>query len=81
MKENHLHTVSIDRELVQYEQRDCEHARIACSIVTRGAFGTTPSPHRAGSPVGKLFDHSYKVFFPNFAMQREVAKNLADVPE
>ena len=28
--------------------------------------------------MGKLFDHPYKVFFPNFAMQREVARNLAD---
>jgi hypothetical protein len=29
--------------------------------------------------VGKLFDHPYQVFFPNFEMQREIASNIADL--
>jgi hypothetical protein len=45
----------------------------------RGAFGTTPAQHQAGAQVGKLFDHPYNVFFPNLDMQREIAKNIADL--
>ena len=76
VKENHLHTVRIGRELVQYDSVSAA-APWRLLGATRGAFGTTAAPHAAGSAVGKLFDHSYKVFFPNFAMQREVARNLA----
>ncbi len=76
-KENYLHTVKIGKELIQYKSvsRTKPYTLLDCQ---RGAFGTTASAHRAGDAVGKLFDHSYKVFFPNFAMQREVARNLAE---
>ncbi len=77
VKENHLRTVRIGRELVQYDSVAATRPYRLLGA-TRGAFGTTAAPHRAGSVVGKLVDHSYKVFFPNFEMQREVAKNLAD---
>ena len=77
VKENHLHTVRIGRELVQYDSVSST-APWRLLGATRGAFGTKASAHAAGSTVGKLFDHSYKVFFPNFAMQREVAHNLVD---
>ena len=75
-KENFLRTVRIDRELIQYDSVTTTRP-FRLRGATRGAFGTTPSDHRAGAVVGKLFDHSYKVFFPNFAMQRDVARNLA----
>ena len=74
---NTLHTVRIGRELMQYDSVSAA-APWRLRGVTRGAFGTTASAHAAGSVAGKLFDHPYKVFFPDFAMQREVAKNLAD---
>ncbi len=74
---NTLHTVRIGRELVQYDSVSAA-APWRLLGVTRGVFGTKASAHAAGSAVGKLFDHPYKVFFPNFAMQREVARNLAD---
>jgi len=74
---NHLHTVRIGTELIQYKSVS-PTAPYVLRDAQRGAFGTTAAAHRAGDPVGKLLDHSYKVFFPNFAMQREVAKNLAD---
>ena len=73
---NWLHTVMIEQELIRYRAvsatspwklLDCE----------RGAFGTRRSAHTKGSEVGKLLDHPYKVFFPNFEMQREIARNLA----
>jgi hypothetical protein len=76
-KENHLRTVRIDRELLQYDSVTTAPPYRLLGVL-RGAFGTTASPHRAGATVGKLFDHSYKVFFPNYDMQREVARNLAD---
>lgn len=76
VKENHLHTARIGKELVQYDSVSSTPPWRLLGA-TRGAFGTTAVAHAAGSTVGKLFDHSYKVFFPNFAMQREVARNLA----
>jgi hypothetical protein len=77
VKENYLHTVRIGRELVQYDSVSST-APWRLLGATRGAFGTQAAAHAAASVVGKLFDHSYKVFFPNFAMQREVARNLVD---
>ena len=75
--ENHLRTVRIGAELVQYDSVTTV-APWRLLGATRGAFGARASAHAAGDTVGKLFDHSYKVFYPNFAMQREVARNLAD---
>ncbi|HEX4935194.1 MAG TPA: hypothetical protein VFV33_18545, partial [Gemmatimonadaceae bacterium] len=74
---NALHTVRIGSELIQYRAVSSAppYRLLDCQ---RGAFGTTASPHAAGDTVGKLFDHPYNVFFPNFAMQREVARHLAD---
>jgi hypothetical protein len=43
----------------------------------RGAFGTQPSAHAKGEPVGKLLDYPYEVFFPDFDLQQEIAGNLA----
>ncbi len=73
---NYLHTVKIGSELIQYRAVTAQppFRLLDCQ---RGAFGTTAAPHHAGSVIAKLLDHSYKVFFPNFAMQREVASNLA----
>ncbi|MFN8666850.1 MAG: hypothetical protein U0164_06555 [Gemmatimonadaceae bacterium] len=74
---NALHTVRIGTELIQYRTvtATAPYLLLDCQ---RGAFGTRAAAHVAGDTVGKLFDHPYNVFFPNFAMQREVARNLAD---
>ncbi len=77
VKENYLHTVKIGHELIQYRAVTATPPYRLLDA-DRGAFGTAAAAHPAGESVGKLFDHSYKVFFPNFAMQREVARNLAD---
>jgi len=75
-KANWLHTVVVGQELIRYRAvsatapwmlLDCE----------RGAFGTKASAHRAGTAVGKLVDHPYKVFYPTIDMQDEIARNLA----
>jgi hypothetical protein len=75
-KANWLHTVVIDRELIRYRSVSASEpwTLLGCE---RGAFGTTASPHRAGTAVGKLVDHPYKVFFPTIDLQDEIARNLA----
>jgi hypothetical protein len=77
-KANNLHTVKIGSELIRYKtvSNTAPYLLLDCQ---RGAFGTVKSDHKAGEQVGKLFDHSYKVFFPNLDMQREVAKNIANL--
>lgn len=74
-KGNNLHTVKIGSELIRYKSvsSTAPYTLLDCQ---RGAFGTVQSAHQAGESVGKLFDHSYNVFFPNLDMQREVAKNI-----
>ncbi len=76
-KDNNLHAVKIGKEIVQYRAVSADRPYTLLDV-QRGAFGTAAAAHRAGTVAGKLFDHAYKVFFPNFAMQREVARNLAD---
>ncbi len=75
---NELHTVVIGQELVRYRSvsagapwklLDCE----------RGAYGTRVAAHPKGAAVGKLMDHSYKVFFPNLELQAEIARGLAEL--
>ena len=74
---NNLHTVKIDKELIRYKSvtNTAPYKLLDCQ---RGAFGTVAALHTANSKVGKLFDHGYKVFFPNISMQREVANNVAN---
>ncbi|MBK5279182.1 MAG: hypothetical protein JJE09_10000 [Bacteroidia bacterium] len=75
-KNNNLHTVKIGKELIRYNTiTDTKPYKLLdCQ---RGAFGTGASSHKRDDKVGKLFDHSYNVFFPNLAMQREIAMNIA----
>ncbi|HEX6972637.1 MAG TPA: hypothetical protein VF234_10510, partial [Limnochordia bacterium] len=74
-EQQRLSTVMIDGELIRYggvsasppwRLLDCE----------RGAFGTHAASHRAGAAVRKLWDHPYRVFFPNLAMQDELAARI-----
>lgn len=73
---NWLHSVRIGKEIIRYRTVTAEppYRLLDC---LRGAFGTTPSMHRKGETVGKLLDHAYKVFFPNWEMQKDLGKNLA----
>jgi hypothetical protein len=77
-KNNSLHTVKIGSELIRYKSVTSS-APYTLTDCQRGAFGTTQSAHQSGEEVGKLFDHPYNVFFPNLDMQREIAKNIADL--
>jgi len=44
----------------------------------RGQYGTVVSSHKAGDEIARLVDHPYKVFFPNWILQKEMISKLAD---
>lgn len=71
-----LNTVRIGDELIRYMSvtPTPPYRLTGC---TRGAFGTTASLHPAGSAVSRLIDHGYKVFFPDWQLQKEMAGNIA----
>lgn len=75
-KGNNLHTIKIGSELIRYQSvsSTAPYNLLDCQ---RGAFGTKASAHPAGEKVGKLFDHAYKVFYPDINMQRDIAKNIS----
>ena len=75
-KANWLHTVMIDEELIRYHSVT-DHPPYKLLDCQRGAFETKAAAHKKGSEVGKLLDHPYEVFFPNFDMQNEIALNMA----
>lgn len=75
-KANWMRTVMIGGELIRYGRvsdappwklLDCQ----------RGAWRTKASSHKANEDIGKLMDHPYQTFFPNFEMQHEIAIRLA----
>ena len=75
---NWLRTVQIGEELIRYGavSPTAPWKLLNCQ---RGAWGTQASVHSSGSEVGKLLDHPYRVFFPNYEMQHEIAIRLADL--
>jgi len=44
----------------------------------RGQYGTKPASYPVGTEIARLVDHPYKVFFPNWELQKEMISNLAD---
>lgn len=78
MKNNSLHAVRIENELVRYQSvSDSEPwTLLNCE---RGAFGTSATSHSAQTPISKLMDHGYKTFLTNIELSDEVALTLADL--
>ena len=73
-----LSTAVIGEELVRYAAVSPE-APWRLLDCERGAFGTAPTAHPGGAPVAKLADHGYRVFFPDIALQGEIADRLAEL--
>ena len=75
-KKTALNAVVIGEELVRYESvsTNAPWRLLRCQ---RGAWGTTAATHAAGTSVGRLMDHDYKVFLTDADLTQEVARNLA----
>jgi hypothetical protein len=73
---NWLRTVMIGKELIRYGQVSAQAPWMLMNC-QRGAYGTQVSAHAKGTEIAKLMDHPYKVFFPNYDMQHEIAIRLA----
>ncbi|MEX6689686.1 hypothetical protein QTN47_19430 [Danxiaibacter flavus] len=72
-----LNSVMIGDEIIRFMSvsKEAPYKLTGC---VRGAFGTTKSAHKAKDLVSRLVDHPYKVFYPNWQLQKQVAKNIAD---
>ena len=77
-KESTLNTVKVGEELIRFGRvsKEAPWRLLDCE---RGAWGTRSSAHQRGGSVARLLDHSYKVFFGDADLSREIALNLADL--
>jgi hypothetical protein len=78
MKNNTLHSVVIGKEIIRYKEVSAGEPWKLTGCL-RGAFGTKASAHQKGEIIGKLMDHSYKVFLSNSSLSAEIAKNIANL--
>ena len=71
-----LNSVLIGNEIIRFTSiTEMSPFRLIGCI--RGAFGTRRQAHKAGTKISRLIDHPYKVFFPDWQLQKKVAENLA----
>lgn len=77
VQNNNLHSVIIEDEIIRYGSvsQSAPWKLLDCQ---RGAFGTAVAPHEAGETIELLADHAYKVFLGNVALNKEIARNIAD---
>lgn len=75
-----LHCFRIEEELLQYAKCEgTDTGKVVLKGCTRGAFGTSASTHKAGCGVYKLVDHPYRTFFPDLALQDELADRIGEL--
>ena len=72
-----LNTLQIDDELIIYNKVEKEADFFLLKECKRGAFKTKASSHSSKTPLFKLSDHAYKVFFPDLALQDTLADRIA----
>ncbi len=72
-----LQSIRIGDEIIRYQKvtEEAPYKLIGC---IRGAFGTIKASHQKGNVVNKLQDHAYKVFFPDWTLQKEIIANMAE---
>jgi hypothetical protein len=78
MKNNNLKTVRIGDELIRYGKVS-ESAPWTLLDCQRGAWGTTAITHDAGTEIGKLLDHGYKVFLTDVSLTRAMSERMAEI--
>jgi len=71
-----LNSVRIGNEIIRFASvtKVPPFRLIGC---IRGAFETQKQAYKAGTTISRLIDHPYKVFFPDWQLQKKVAENLA----
>jgi len=76
-----LNTVRIGDELIQYESISENEETGECVLLgcKRGAFGTIAKSYMAGEVVSRLWDYSYRTFFPDLTLQDQFAKRLGEL--
>lgn len=77
-KNSKMNTIRIDNELIRYGSVSEEEPYILYDC-QRGAFGTQVSAHAKGDEVVRLLDFAYKIFYPNWEMQKDMVKNISDL--
>ncbi|NPA36909.1 MAG: hypothetical protein GXO47_08685 [Chlorobi bacterium] len=70
-------TIMIGEELIKFRGVTKE-APYKLLNVKRGAYNTKASAHKEGEKVARLVDHAYKVFFPDFQMQKDMILYLSN---
>lgn len=74
-----LNTLQIDNKLIIYNKMEKETDFFLLKDCKRGAFMTKASDHSSKTPLYKLSDHVYKVFFRDLALQDTLADRIADL--
>ena len=74
-----LNALLIDDELISYRTTEAAGNIHLLHSCTRGAFGTKKSKHSSSSTVYKLWDHPYKVFFPDIILQDSLSNRLVEI--
>jgi len=71
-------TVMLGDELIKFRgiSKEAPYKLLNCK---RGAYKTNVSSHKAGDQIARLVDHPYKVFFPDFILQKEMVNNLSEI--
>ncbi|MEA1875283.1 MAG: hypothetical protein U9N86_00320 [Bacteroidota bacterium] len=78
MKNNTLHAVVINDEIIRYREVSESDPWILIDC-ERGAYGTEQKAHAKGSVIAKLMDHGYSTFLTNSELSKEVALQIADL--
>lgn len=72
------YVIKIGDELIQFDRKNVSETKpYSITNVERGWNGTSRFKHQAGATTSRLVSHPYGVFFPNYELQKQVAKNLA----
>ena len=74
-----LNTLQIDNKLIIYNKMEKETDFFLLKDCKKGAFMTKASDHSSKTPLYKLSDHVYKVFFRDLALQDTLADRIADL--
>jgi hypothetical protein len=66
----------IGKEIIRFSEvsEDKPYRLLDCQ---RGQYGTIPASYPSGTEIARLVDHPYKVFFPDWRLQKQMLKNLA----